>query len=97
MPRKQHGREAGDKCPNGGKPRLLIDDGDLPATARELRELLAADGMLFDRDMPVRLIQPAAGGPMILGPAPIPNLAPPPQRPQFIGRGSAGRSEGVVL
>jgi hypothetical protein len=48
-----------------GKPVLIIDDGDLPATVRELRDLFAADGCLFDRDMPVRLVQPADGGPMI--------------------------------
>jgi hypothetical protein len=46
------------------RPTLIVDDGDLPATARELRDRLAADGSLFDRDMPVKLFQPAAGGPM---------------------------------
>jgi hypothetical protein len=46
------------------KPSLLIQSGDLPATARELRDLLVADGNLYDRGMPVKLIQPAGGGAM---------------------------------
>jgi hypothetical protein len=49
----------------GRKSTLIIDDGDLPATARKLRDLFAADGCLFDRDMLVKLVQPAMGGPMI--------------------------------
>ncbi len=47
------------------RPPLIVRDGDLPATVRELRDLLAADGNLYDRDMPVKLVQPATGGPMI--------------------------------
>lgn len=44
---------------------LIVHGGDLPATVRELRDLFAGDAYLFDRDMPVKLVQPAAGGPMI--------------------------------
>jgi putative DNA primase/helicase len=47
------------------RPLLIVRDGDLPATVRELRGFLAADGNLYDRDMPVKLVQPATGGPMI--------------------------------
>jgi hypothetical protein len=46
------------------KPSLVINNGDLPATTRELRDLFAAAGYLFDRDMVVKLIQPADGGAM---------------------------------
>ncbi len=35
------------------KPDLIVDPGDLPATARELRDLLAASGRFFDRGVPV--------------------------------------------
>lgn len=48
-----------------GKPDLIVHAGDLPATARALRDLFAASGQLFDRDMPVKLMQPADGGPML--------------------------------
>ena len=34
------------------KPDLIVDSGDLPATARELRDLLAHSGCLFDRGVP---------------------------------------------
>src|SRR5262249_22774140 len=47
------------------KPLLVIDDGDLPATVRRLRDLLAADGNLYDRDTPVKLVQPASCDAMI--------------------------------
>jgi hypothetical protein len=30
-------------------PDLIIDKGNLPAAVREIRDLLAADGNLFDR------------------------------------------------
>jgi hypothetical protein len=46
------------------KPELIVHTGDLPETARALRDLFAASGRLFDRDMPVRLVQLADGGPM---------------------------------
>jgi hypothetical protein len=46
------------------KPPLVINNGDLPATTRELRDLFAAVGYLFDRDMVVKLVPPADGGAM---------------------------------
>ena len=49
----------------GNKPVLVIHSGDLPAAACALRDLFAAAGDLFDRDMPVRVVQPAGGGPML--------------------------------
>src|SRR5437667_4075007 len=42
----------------------MVHIGDLPATARALRDLLANCGYLFDRDVPVKLVQPSDGGPM---------------------------------
>jgi hypothetical protein len=45
------------------KPDLVVDPGDLPATARELRDLLAASGRFFDRGVPVKVVAPADGGP----------------------------------
>jgi hypothetical protein len=48
-----------------GKPDLIVHSGDLPATARALRDLFAGAGYLFDRDMPVKILQPADGGPML--------------------------------
>lgn len=56
------------------RPQLIVRGGDLPATARELRDLLAASGELYDRDMPVKLIQPATGGPMIARPLTVNNV-----------------------
>jgi hypothetical protein len=47
------------------KPDLVIDSGNLPATTRALRDLFASAGCLFDRDMPVKVVQPADCGPMI--------------------------------
>src|SRR5271169_2897213 len=47
-----------------GKPELIVHGGDLPATARALRDLFAGCGYLFDRDMPVKVVPPADGGPM---------------------------------
>jgi hypothetical protein len=44
------------------QPQLVIQAGNLPATAMELRNLLAASGRLFDRGVPVRVIQTADGG-----------------------------------
>jgi hypothetical protein len=48
----------------GEKPQLIVHAGDLPATARALRDLLAQCQHLFDRDVPVKLVQPGDGGPM---------------------------------
>jgi hypothetical protein len=44
------------------KPELIIHAGNLPATAEDLRDLLAASGKLFDRGRPVRIVRPANGG-----------------------------------
>src|ERR1700749_4713807 len=38
-------------------PTLTIDAGNLPATAQELRNLLASTGTLFDRGGPVKIVQ----------------------------------------
>jgi hypothetical protein len=46
----------------GAKPELIVHSGDLPATARALRDLLATSGNIFDRDMPVKVVQPGSGG-----------------------------------
>jgi hypothetical protein len=48
----------------GQKPQLMVHIGDLPATARALRNLLAGRGYLFERDVPVKLVQSSDGGPM---------------------------------
>src|SRR5450432_1450539 len=49
------------------KPDLIIDNGDLPATAREVRDLLAQSGCIFDRGVPVKLVpSPEAGVPKAL-------------------------------
>jgi hypothetical protein len=45
------------------KPELVTHAGNLPATAEELRDSLAASGKLFDRGLPVRVVRPADGGP----------------------------------
>ena len=45
------------------RPDLIVDSGDLPATARELRDSLASSGKFFDRGMPVKIVRPADGGP----------------------------------
>ncbi len=44
------------------KPDLIVDPGDLPATARELRDLLAASGRFFDRGVPLKVVPAANGG-----------------------------------
>jgi hypothetical protein len=49
-------------CNRQTQPQLVIQTGNLPATAVELRDLLAASGRLFDRGVPVRVIPPADGG-----------------------------------
>jgi hypothetical protein len=38
----------------GAKPQLMVHTGDLPATARALRDLLTHCEYLFDRDVPVK-------------------------------------------
>jgi hypothetical protein len=43
-------------------PTLVIDTGNLPAAALALRDLFAAAGCFFDRDMPVNIVHPADGG-----------------------------------
>jgi putative DNA primase/helicase len=45
------------------KPDLIVDPGDLPATARELRDLFSRSGRFFDRGVPVKVVAPADGGP----------------------------------
>jgi hypothetical protein len=44
------------------KPDLIVDPGDLPATARELRDLFAASGRYFDRGVPVKIVSAADSG-----------------------------------
>src|SRR4051794_89402 len=44
------------------KKELVINAGNLPATAGRVRDLLAASGKLFDRGMPVRIVRSADGG-----------------------------------
>jgi hypothetical protein len=51
-----------------GKPDLIVHSGDLPATARALRDLLGASEYLFDRDMPVKVVQSSASGSAIAVP-----------------------------
>jgi hypothetical protein len=45
------------------EPHLIVDPGDLPATARELRDLFSRSGRFFDRSVPVKIVAPADGGP----------------------------------
>jgi hypothetical protein len=45
------------------KPDLIVDSGDLPATARKLRDLLAHSGRFFDRGVPVKVVDPGSGAP----------------------------------
>jgi hypothetical protein len=45
-----------------GKPVLIIDGGELPKVAENLRDILAKSGTLFDRGFPVRVIMPRDGG-----------------------------------
>jgi hypothetical protein len=45
------------------KPDLLVDSGNLPATARELRDVFAASGRFFDRGVPVKIAPDSHGGP----------------------------------
>jgi hypothetical protein len=57
-----------------GKPVLKILSHDLPAAARELRDLFANSGSFFDRGVPVRLVWPSDGGPPIAVPLNIHNV-----------------------
>ena len=59
---------------SNGKPPLILDPGDLPATARALRDLFAADGTLYDRYMPAKLVRLAGGGPTIARPLTVNNV-----------------------
>jgi putative DNA primase/helicase len=55
----------GSSSPWGDKPYLIVDTSDLPATAHELRDILARSGNLFDRDGPVQVVPSRDGGPPI--------------------------------
>jgi hypothetical protein len=44
-------------------PDLVLDSGNLPATARELRDLMASAGDFFDRGGPVKVVLAADGEP----------------------------------
>ena len=47
------------------KPDLIVDSGNLPATAHELRDLLGRSDCLFDRGVPVKVVPSRDGGPPI--------------------------------
>jgi len=48
------------------KPELTVEAGDLPSTAKALRDLFSAAGQFFDRGGPVRVVQREDGsGPMV--------------------------------
>ena len=47
---------AEEQSPVCDKPDLIVDSGDLPATARALRDFLAQSGCLFDRGVPVKVV-----------------------------------------
>ena len=49
---------AGELSPMCDKPDLIVDSGDLPATARKLRDLLSHSGRFFDRGVPVKVVHP---------------------------------------
>ncbi len=42
------------------RPDLIVDSGDLPATARQLRDFLAHSGRFFDRGVPVKVVHRSA-------------------------------------
>jgi hypothetical protein len=46
------------------KPNLIVDYGDLPASAGELRDSVAYSGELLDRGVPVSLVKPDDVGPL---------------------------------
>ncbi len=80
------------------KPRLLVQDTDPDLSVAALRDILAEDGELFDRGVPVRLIRdPMYGGhqahavtPKRLGHESA-LLGPPVQEKGHPGRGCRGR------
>ena len=47
---------AEEQSPVRKKPNLIVDSGDLPATARALCDFLAQSGRLFDRGVPVKIV-----------------------------------------
>ena len=49
-----------------GLPDLVIYDGNLPATADALRDLIAASGAFYDRDGPAQVVIDQNGAPMIV-------------------------------
>jgi hypothetical protein len=61
----KHPAEAGSfvSQPVTGRPDLIVDGGDLPATARELRDVLRGSGCIFDRGVPVKVVPLADGSP----------------------------------
>jgi putative DNA primase/helicase len=52
----------GSSCRACDKPELVIDVGNLPAAAREVRDALASHGCVFARGMPVKVVRSAKGG-----------------------------------
>jgi hypothetical protein len=44
------------------KPELIIDPADLPAAARAVRDLIAADTRFFERGVPARIVAAVDGG-----------------------------------
>ena len=46
-------------------PDLIVDPGNLPATAREVRDLFANVGLFFDRGAPVKVVPTGDIGPPI--------------------------------
>jgi hypothetical protein len=54
-------RKDGGSLPD--KPDLIVHGGDLPATARALRDQFSTAGGLFDRGKPAKIVHPADGGP----------------------------------
>src|SRR5579859_4932951 len=47
-----------------GRPDLIIHKGDLPATARALRRVFISAKRHFDRDGPVKLVEPPGRAPV---------------------------------
>jgi hypothetical protein len=68
LPRDPADAEAFVNMSLGQKPVLFVHSGDLPATARALRDVLTGCEYLFERDVPVKLVQPADGSPMTARP-----------------------------
>jgi hypothetical protein len=60
--RKLEGAEAFVNAALATKPELRIQEADLPATVRELRDHLAKSDRVFDRDVPVLVVTPSDGG-----------------------------------